>query len=166
MTDNLPPVDSNDKETVSESRELLANEIHFASAFVTPFAAAVAVELEEFGLSKQKIDEIMLRSAKRFGAMNGEEPRGPGQHETGSDNKSADYLGWFKSAGSQTYEFLASIVGKHGPILTDKLASVVTAILKVANFRDSQTAEKMIHHWDETFDIPAGRFEGRLRRFS
>ena len=40
------------------------------------------------------------------------------------------------------------------------------AILKVANFRDSQTAEKMIHHWDESFDIPAGRFEGRLRRFS
>ena len=66
MTNNLPPVDSDEKESDSESRELPANRLHFASAFVTPFAAAVAVELGQYGLSKQKIDEIMLRSAKRF----------------------------------------------------------------------------------------------------
>jgi hypothetical protein len=131
MSDNLPPVDSDDKETVTASGELLANEVRFASAFVTPFAAAVAVELEEFGLSKQKIDEIMLRSAKRFGAMNCEEPRGLG-HETDRDDKTADYLGWFKSAGGQAYDFLASVVVKHGPDLIDKLAPIVTDALQQA----------------------------------
>ncbi len=136
MSDNLAPADSDDKETVSASGQLLANEIHFASAFVTPFAAAVAIELEEFGLSKQKIDEIMLRSAERFGAMNGEEPRGLVRHETyretDSDDKSAHYLGWFKSAGGQAYDFLASVVVKHGPDLVDKLAPVVTDALQQA----------------------------------
>ena len=67
MADNLPPDDSK-AQIFSASGELLAKDINLASAFVTPFAAAVSVELEEFGLSKSKIDEIMLRSAKRFGA--------------------------------------------------------------------------------------------------
>lgn len=129
MSDNLP---LDDKEAVSTSRELLATEIHFASSFVTPFAAAVAAELEEFGLTKQKIDEIMLRSAKRFGAMNSEEPRGFGQQEIDSDDKSADYLGWLKSASGQAYDFLASVVEKHGPGLVDKLAPLVIDALEQA----------------------------------
>jgi len=132
MPDNLPAVDSDEKETVSASRELVANEIHFASAFVTPFAAAIAMELEEFGLSKQKIDEIMLRSAKRFGALNGEEPRSLGANETDSDDKSGDYFAWFKNAGGQAYDFLASVVVKHGPDLVDKLAPIVTDALQQA----------------------------------
>ena len=41
-----------------------------------------------------------------------------------------------------------------------------TAILKVANFQDSQIAEKMIHGWDEAFAIPSRGFESRLRRLS
>ena len=132
MSDNLRPGDSSDKETVSTSGELLANEIYFARAVVTPFAAAVAIELEEFGLSKPKIDEIMLRSATRFGNMNGEGSPGPGQHEPDSDNKGADHVGWFKNAGGQAFGFLGSFVGKFGPHLLDKLAPIVTDALEQA----------------------------------
>ena len=141
MSDNLYPVSTNGEETITKSPELLANEIHLASAFVTPFAAAVAAELEEFGLSKQKIDEIMLRSANRFGDMNGGALRSRGQDGTDSDNKSADYLGWLKSAGGQAYDFLASVVGKHGLVLIDKLAPVVTDALQhaLSNFMEGAT---------------------------
>ena len=72
MKSSSTPTDKSGDDALPESHSSGADEIQFASAFVTPFAAAVAVELEEFGLSKHKIDEIMLRSAERFGAMNGD----------------------------------------------------------------------------------------------
>jgi hypothetical protein len=126
----------------SGSEVTRTDEIKFASAFVTPFAAAVAVELEELGLTKQKIDEIIMRSAKRFGEMTGEEPRGLLQPELDRRNQSATYFGWARNASSSTLDFLASVVGKHGPNLIEKLAPVVTTALEQAlsNYLRGMTA--------------------------
>jgi len=125
MSDGMSPVGNADNDGVSASRELVANEIQFASAFVTPFAAAVACELEEFGLSKNKINEIIWRSAKRFGAMNEEKPSGLGEPQTDSDDTSVGFLGWLWTAGGQAFDFLASVVVKHGPGFVDELTPIV-----------------------------------------
>ena len=127
MSDN-----SSDKDTVGMRGDLLANEIHFASAFVTPFAAAVAIELEEFGLSKKKIDEIMLRSAERFGSLNGEERPSRSGNAAESDNRSADYLGWISAAGSEAVGFIGSFLGKTLPVLWDKLTPIFINALEQA----------------------------------
>ena len=124
--------DGDEKETGDASKQLIVRQLHFASAFVTPFAASVAAELEEFGLTKQKIDEIMLRSARRFGAIGAEAPHVNNDHETDSSDASGDYFGWFKSASGQAYDFLASVVAKHGPDLVDKIAPFVKDALQQA----------------------------------
>jgi hypothetical protein len=41
-----------------------------------------------------------------------------------------------------------------------------SAILKVANFQDSQIAGKMIHGMDDSIAVPFGGFASRLRRLS
>jgi hypothetical protein len=128
----MPFIERDEKGTNITSNELLANDIHVASGFVTPFAAAVAAELEEFGLSKQKIDEIMLRSAERFGVMHSESMSAFYQHKADATDKSTDYLEWLKSAGGQAYDFVASVVEKHGPDLVDKLAPIVVDALQKA----------------------------------
>ena len=142
MADNRPPEGGKESEAADKSRGTLAKQVHFASASFTPFATAVALELEDFGLTKQRIDEIMLRSARRFGAMSGEAWRDPGQHKTGGAEKTADhpnsadeeadYFAWFKSAGGQAYDFMASLMVKHGPELIDKLTLLVTDALHEA----------------------------------
>lgn len=135
MADNKPSEGGKESEAADKSRGTLAKQVHFASAFITPFATAVALELEDFGLTQQRIDEIMLRSARRFGAMSGEAWHDPGQHKTdgaektadhpNSADEEADYFAWFKSAGGQAFDFMASLIGKHGPDFLEKLAPLV-----------------------------------------
>ena len=49
-----------------------------------------------------------------------------------SNDKSAGYFEWFKSASGQAFDFLGSVVKRHGPDLIDKLAPIVTDALEQA----------------------------------
>lgn len=132
MSDNQTSCDGDDKGLVAEHQQLVENEIHLASAFVTPFAAAVAAELEEFGLSKHKIDELMLRSAKRFGAMSEEIPNTYSPRATDSAEKTGAYFEWVKWASVQARDLVASLVTKHGHFVVEMLAPIVRAALEDA----------------------------------
>ena len=123
---------SDEKETAHESRELVERQVFLANAFVTPFAAAVAEELEEFGLSKPKIDEILLRSARRFGELR--EDMFDGLHKTDAthSDKDAGVLSDLWNAGEQLWDYLAAAISTHGPRFAEKVAPIVEDALITA----------------------------------
>jgi hypothetical protein len=116
---------SDEIETAHESRELVERQVFLANAFVTPFAAAVAAELEEFGLSKSKIDEILLRSAKRFGELREDMFDGLDNTDATRSEKGAGVWSDLWNAGGQLWDYLAAAISTHGPRLADKVAPIV-----------------------------------------
>jgi hypothetical protein len=135
-------VDNDEVLTAEEPQQLIAKKVQFASAIVTPFAAAVAEELETFGLNKQKIEEIMLRSAQRFEAMDSESAQLGTLNGPAADEKSGDVLDWFKTAAGQAYDYVSSVVSKHGPAVAEAVTPIVTAALEKALYNFLNSAMK------------------------
>ena len=126
-------------ESDRKSKELLVVEVRFAHAVLTPFAVAVAAELEEFGLTKQKVDELMLRSAKRFGNIAENVSTHPAYQEndtvaeeTAPDTSWSQSFSWFKNASGQVHEFMTGFIEKRGPKIAQTLNNVLVDVLEVA----------------------------------
>lgn len=145
MSNELPVSASNKKDQFKNLETEHANEIKVAEGVVTPFAIAVAIELEEFGLSKQKIEEIMLRSANRFGSMVNEKLQTPELEKERINDQGADFFGWIKNAGGQASDFVWSNLGKHVPSAIDAIAPIVVEALADAvrsQFKGSKTKSR------------------------
>jgi len=116
-----------EREAPSESRELVEREVFLANVFITPFAAAVAAELEEFGLSKPKIDEILLGSARRFGELRSDTYEIPNNSNTTDSEKVAGMFAGFFSAGEQLFgyiwEYIPRFAVKVAPALEEALVA-------------------------------------------
>ena len=105
---------------------------------LTIFAAAVAAELDEFGLSHAKIEEIMRNSAKRFGEESDWAPEVNTRRVTNAEPDQSDaaheasVLGWIYQAASGAYDAFASSVAKHAPGMFDRLSPMVVEALENA----------------------------------
>jgi hypothetical protein len=128
MVDTSAHLHGDEAETVHTSGQLVARQVQFANAFVTPFAAAVAAELEEFGLAQHKIEDILIRSARRFGAVHAEALNLRSAPEIDSSQNETDIFSWLKAAGGQAFDFLASVVATHGPGVWEKVSPVAEAV--------------------------------------
>ena len=139
---------SDEIETAHESRELVERQVFLANAFVTPFATAVATELEEFGLSKPKIEEILLRSAKRFGEFSEDMFDGLNNRDATRSEKDAGVWSDLWSAGGQLWGYFAAAISTHGPTFTEKVAPILEDLVIAA-----------IKEWSNS----KGRSKGRSR---
>ncbi|MCB1534178.1 MAG: hypothetical protein KDJ44_05480 [Rhodoblastus sp.] len=119
----------------------ITRQIDSEIALIPQFAAVVAKELEEFGLSKQKVDEIMLRSAQSFGSNISLAAVVDQTLRADEKNPEVSYFEWFKAAGGTAATYLASTASKHAPDLVDRLAPKVADALHLAisNYLDSLT---------------------------
>jgi len=66
------------------------------------------------------------------------------RQQTNSTETGGDVLDWLKSAGGQAFEFVSSVVTKHGPVVVERAAPIVSAALEQAlsNYLNTAFASK------------------------